>query len=306
MQDEIAAAIARALEVKLVGTPGARRVHQPNLEAYEAFLRARHEILKATPESAAHARQLFEQAIALDPAYSEPHAELGYYYLLQGVLGLSGARETMPTARGHAQKALELSPADARAHGLLCLVAGLYDYNWKKAGEHYRLAMAAEHVPSEVRVRCALNYLFSMGRMHEATEQIERALEQDPLSVWARGLFALVLSLGGAYERALAEAQKAMEMDPSHWIPNCAISLSYALRGEFVAARPAAERSATAAPWWAMALGLQAGILAQLGEKEHADELVTKLRDMPRVGLFLYHRLCSGTDMGRRLVGKDD
>jgi TolB-like protein len=37
MQDEIAEAIARALEVKLVGTPAARRAHQPNLEAYEAF-----------------------------------------------------------------------------------------------------------------------------------------------------------------------------------------------------------------------------------------------------------------------------
>jgi serine/threonine-protein kinase len=70
MQDEIAEAIARALEVKLVGTPAARRAHQPNLEAYEAFLRARHEILKMAPESVACAKQLLEQAIALDPGFS--------------------------------------------------------------------------------------------------------------------------------------------------------------------------------------------------------------------------------------------
>jgi hypothetical protein len=45
-----------------------------------------------------------------------------------------------------------------------------------------------------------------------------------------------------------------------------------------------------------MALGLQAGILAQLGEKQRADDLVTKLTDMRPVGLFHYHLLCSGTD----------
>ena len=275
MQDEIAAAIAGALEVKLVGTP-VRRAHQPNLEAYEAFLRARHEMPKATPESAARAKQLLEQAIALDPAFSEPHAELGYYYLLQGVMGLRSALETMPAARAHAQKALELSPADSRAHGVLCAVACLYDYDWGEAGEQFRLALAAEPVPSEVRIRCSLNYLLPLGRMQEGLEQIKRALEQDPLNLWVRGMFAFVLSLGEAYDRALAEAQKAMEMDASYWIPHFAIGLSYALRGEFAAARPAAERSVGAAPWNATALGLLAGILAQLGEKERADELVGK------------------------------
>jgi serine/threonine-protein kinase len=52
MQDEIAAAIAGALEVKLVGKPAERRAHKPNLEAYEAFLRGRHEILKLAPDCA--------------------------------------------------------------------------------------------------------------------------------------------------------------------------------------------------------------------------------------------------------------
>jgi serine/threonine protein kinase len=83
MQDEIAAAIAGALEVKLVGRRPAPR-YRPNLLAYEAFLKGRHELAKSTPESSARARRHFEQAIALDPAYSEPYAELGHYYLLQG------------------------------------------------------------------------------------------------------------------------------------------------------------------------------------------------------------------------------
>jgi TolB-like protein/Tfp pilus assembly protein PilF len=296
MQDEIAGAIAGALEVKLVGKPAARRAHKPNLEAYEAFLRGRHEILKISPASVAHAKQFFEQAITLDQAYAEPYAELGYYYLLQGIMGLSCARDTMPVARSLAQKALDLSPADARAHAVLCLVAGLYDYDWDKAAEQYRLAMAAEHVPSEVRSRCAMYFLVPLGRVQEAIEQIERAIEQDPLNVNVRGFFALALTRV-AYDRALTEAQKAMEMDGNDWLPHFVIGLNYALRGEFAAARPAAERSAQAAPWFAQTLGVLAGVLTQLGEKQRADELVTRLKDMPRVGLFRYHLLCSRTDM---------
>jgi serine/threonine-protein kinase len=296
MQDEIAAAIATTLEVKLVGTPAARRAHKPNIEAYEAFLRGRHEIQKSSPATAAYARQLFEQAVTLDPAFSEPHAELGFYYLAHGIWGVRRALETMPAARVLARKALELSPADARAHAVLCLVAGLCEYDWNDAGEHYRLAMAAEHVPSEVRGRCAVHYLLPLGRVQEAIEQIERALEQDPLNVNVRAHFATALNRVD-YDRALVEAQKAVEIDASYWLPHFLIGFVYATRGEFAAALPAAERSFQAAPWYAQAVGLLAGILAQLGEKERADEMVTRLGDMPRAGLFRYHVLCSRTDL---------
>jgi serine/threonine-protein kinase len=303
MQDEIAAAIAGALEVNLVERRYAPR-HQPNLQAHEAFLKGHHELFKATLESTARAKQLFEQAIALDPGFSEPHAELGFYYLHQGMRGLRGVRETMPVARALAQKALELSPADSRAHAVLCWVAGLYDYNWKEAGEQYQLAMAAEHVPGDVRARHAAYYLIPSGRVEEAIEQGEMAIGQDPLNATVRGLFAHVLHQEEAYDRALAEAQKGVELDASNWYPHYVIGSNYALRGEFAAALPAAQRSFQAAPWYAPAVGLLAGIFAQLGEKERAEELVTTLKDMSQAGMFRYHLLCSRTDMAADCLGQ--
>jgi serine/threonine-protein kinase len=218
MQDEIAAAIARALEVKLVGKPAGRQ-HLPDLRAYEAFLKARHELLKVDPESAARGRRLLEQAIALDPAYSEPYGELGSCYVLQALTGLRSAREAMPAARARAQNALERSASDARAHGVLCSVAGLYDYDWKEAAEQYRLALAVEAVPGEVRARCALAYLVPLSRFQEALEQLETALEHDPLNGFVRSTFALVLAFGGMHDRARIEAQKVIEVDANLWIP---------------------------------------------------------------------------------------
>src|SRR5215472_5648821 len=144
VQDEIAAAIADALQLKPVGKPAGARRHQPTLPAYEAFLRARHALLKIAPEAAVLAKQLLEQAIALDPDYAEPYAELGWYHFLQGIMGLRSARETMPAARAQAQRALELAPAEPRAHAVLCAVAGPYDYDWKEAGDRFRLTLASE------------------------------------------------------------------------------------------------------------------------------------------------------------------
>jgi hypothetical protein len=64
VQDEIAAAIAAALQVKLTGKPATARPHEPNLPAYEAFLKAKHQFPpRSTAEEAfARAEEYFQQA----------------------------------------------------------------------------------------------------------------------------------------------------------------------------------------------------------------------------------------------------
>jgi len=54
-----------------------------NLEAYDAFLRGLGYISRSTREGNAQARQLFEQAVALDPTYAEAYAKLGWTYRLE-------------------------------------------------------------------------------------------------------------------------------------------------------------------------------------------------------------------------------
>ena len=69
IQDDIAQAIAGALQVKLVANPAR---HTPNFPAYEALLKARHHARTYLPEAHARAREYCEQAIALDPQYAAP------------------------------------------------------------------------------------------------------------------------------------------------------------------------------------------------------------------------------------------
>ena len=67
VQDEIAAAIASALEVKLAAAP---ERYQPNLQAWETYHKGQHQFLKHTREGLARAKDYFEQAIRLDPKFA--------------------------------------------------------------------------------------------------------------------------------------------------------------------------------------------------------------------------------------------
>ena len=84
VQDEIAAAIAGTLQLKLTGKPATARTREPNLPAYEAFLRGRHQSYNLSPEAHALAEEYFKQAIALDPQWADPHSALGRVYFSLG------------------------------------------------------------------------------------------------------------------------------------------------------------------------------------------------------------------------------
>ena len=87
IQDDIAQAIASALQTKLSVAPAVLRRYTPNLPAYDAYLKALHDMGHRTPELLAPAREWLEQAIALDPQFALAHSTLGFYYLRQAIPG---------------------------------------------------------------------------------------------------------------------------------------------------------------------------------------------------------------------------
>jgi len=199
----------------------------------------------------------------------------------------------MPMARTNALKAVALNPAEPRAHVVLGAIAGLYERDWDQAREQFRLALAAQPVPPEVLFRYAIFYLVPLGRIREAVDHLERAVEQDPLNVVFRGMFAMILAAESP-DRAAVEARKAMEIDEGHWFPSYAMSLNHFRRGELPEARHFAERSAAAVPHLPLPAGLLAGLLRRLEEHDKADAVLAGLTSPS--ALVIYHLVCSEID----------
>lgn len=291
MQDEIAAAVAAALQMKLTGKPAARRVHQPDLSAYDIALKGFFQLRKLSPEGFAHAEEYFKQAIALDPQWPQPHCALGVLYNLLGSLGLRPLSEMAPLARAEAEGALELSPGEPDAHRVLGTIAATHDYDWKGAEEHFRLARASEPIPSHIRLSYAWDYLVPLGRFEEASQELAQAIAKDPLNFVLRGVRAGTFFFAGMYERAIGEAREAMEVGDRSHFPLVTIAECCFYQSRFEEARQAAEEAFRVAPWDAVTTGFLARLLMDAGEKDRAAELLARLPKMMPSGMVKYH-LC--------------
>ena len=295
MQDEIAAAVAEALQVKLTGKPVALRPHQPDLTSYDTALKGMYQLRKVSPEGFARAEEYFERAIALDPHWAGPHCGLGVLYTTLASFGLRPLGEMMRLARVEAERALEVSPGEPNAHRVLGTIAA-HDYDWKGAEEQFRLARASEPVPSHIRMSYALDYLLPLGRFEEASQEMSQAIAQDPLNALLRGVRATTFSFAGMYERAIAEAREAVELGERSHLPLVLIAQSHFVQGRSAEAREAAEEAFRVAPWDSLTMGFLARLLTDAGEMDRAAELLEKLPTMIAAGMVSYHLYGSEVD----------
>ena len=103
------------------------------------------------------------------------------------------------------------------------------------------------------------------------------------------------LVCGGRYEEALDEGHKALEVSRHEIHPHLAMAEAYLALGRLDDALAAAETAHRNLPQQSMATGFLAGVLARLGQKGRAEELIREMGDAPTPiwGRAWYHLLCS-------------
>ena len=281
VQDEIAAAIAGALKLKLAPAPERR---MPSLPAYEAYLRYRYYQWRFTPEDSQRSKECLELALALDPAFALPYVGLADYHLALAAVGALPSREAMTRARELATRALEIDPDLPEAHAMLGIVAGVLDFDWQETERRFRLAMAREPITPHVRQWNAWFHLFSIGRATEAKQQMDRVVEEDPLSQMWRYIMSVTLAGSGRDDEALSEICKAVELDPQFWLGWCFQSMLHAFHGRHAESLTCAEKAIAGAAWSPYSIGVMAAALTNVDRTVDAEPLLATLRSDPSVG----------------------
>jgi serine/threonine-protein kinase len=293
VQDEIAAAIAGTLKVKLV--PAATR-RLPSMPAYEAYLKYRSYQWQFTREAAQRSRECLEEALALDQDFALPYVGLADYQLALAAVGALPSSEAMPRARELAQRAHELDPELPEAHAMLGIVAGHYDYDWTEAERRFREAVKREPLSPHLRQWYATFWLLSIGNPGEALHQMSRVIDEDPLCpMWHVSHGGALLSLG-QQDAACDALRRSVELDSDFWYGSAILGVLSAMRGQHDEARRCAERAMARAPWSPYSLGLMAGVRANLRQTAEAEQLVLTLKNDSNggaVGLAFY-ALCQG------------
>jgi len=308
VQDEISAAIAEALRVKLSPQVAAKPRYTPKLPAYEAYLKARHYHWKVTAESMARADEFYEQAIALDPQYALAYAFYADYLFGRGVLGMTPMREAAPAVRAVAQKALELDSSLPEAHAVLCTFAAAYDYDWKEAARRFTLATADNALSPWALAYLGQFYLVASGRKKEGCDLVELAVQGDPLHLTIRILAAGCLGADGRYAEAEAHLRQILDFDANFSLAYSVLATQLAAGRMFLEALPFAEKAFSLAPWYTPNVGTYAGLLVRAGQQIRGKELIQRLSSGKvygtPMGLAIFHTCCDEIDLAADWIEK--
>jgi tetratricopeptide (TPR) repeat protein len=135
--------------------------------------------------------------------------------LLGTVMVAGGSpRQWRPKARDAAIKALQIDPELGEAHATLGYVSH-YDWQWDEAEKSLRRAIALNPSYALARIWYA-NLLSSLGRRDEAITQALLARELDPLSMIVATNVGWVHHHAGRYVEAIAEYQRALQLEPNY------------------------------------------------------------------------------------------
>jgi TolB-like protein/DNA-binding winged helix-turn-helix (wHTH) protein/Flp pilus assembly protein TadD len=213
MQDEIAIALVRALQIE-VGAGLFSRPALRNTEAYTLYLQGLHARDRLDQEGTEQAIGDFERVIELDPAFAPAELWLGNAYFVLGLYGFVPPTIAFEKDRQASERALKLDPKSAIAHAQLAEIHRLYDWDWPAADRELKQALAMAPGDGGILFYAAGQSL-TMGRWDEAVKQVNAALAQDPLNQAAYWNLSLSQSRRGRLEEAEAAARRALEVAPT-------------------------------------------------------------------------------------------
>jgi adenylate cyclase len=216
LQDDITLKIIQALQVKLAAGEQARLTGKgtEDLNAYLKTLQANEQFLRMNKQGSTLAKQLAQEAIALDPKYARPYAVMALSHMLDLWFRFSESpEESMKLAVDAAQKALTLDDSDSLTHSCFSALYIMQRQHDKAIASAERaLELSPSGAPALSTFGMALLYAC---RFTEAVQYFEQAIRIDPFPPPS-----LFRNLGGAYrgigryEDAVVQYKKALKLEP--------------------------------------------------------------------------------------------
>jgi adenylate cyclase len=263
VQDEITKEIITAMQVKLTEGEQIRVAARGtnSLDAYLKLLQANELVNRLNIESNAMAKQMAEEAIALDPEYAWAYFVLARTHMVDVWLRSSRSpRQSTAKAMELLQKAIVLDDTFAEAHGRLGFLYSMtrqydksipeaekavalnpnsadahyylgkvlsFDGRWEESVPEYKKAMRLNPIPPHNLLwSLGLSYAFT-GQYEEAITWCEKAVRQAPNSLLDRMIMAVVYSFSGRDEEARAEAAEVLRIQPKLTLKGFEKKLTY-------------------------------------------------------------------------------
>ena len=215
VQDEIAAAIVKALAVTLNAADQgkAARSTPRSIEAFDAVLRGRKALSRFAFGPFKEAQKHFAHAIELDPTYAEAQALMGWWHFDNWRIWGRSQGTSIGEAIRFGRRAAELDPKSVAAHVLL---AQAYQFGRKfddaETAANDSLSLKPNDAASLANLSSMLIYA---ARAKEAVPLLERAIRLDPFHPpnyleWLGHAYFRV----GRHDDCARAARRGLALDP--------------------------------------------------------------------------------------------
>ncbi len=221
MQDAIANDIGNKLLAqfgKAANTLTAKR-GTSNEEAYRLYLQAEFIFEEFDELKVGKAIEYLEQAVKLDPNYAQAQVRLAYaYQSLPTVKSAAESNEHYIKSKEAIEKALALDENLAEAHAVSGLIKSNNEGDFAGAEKEYKRAIELDP-DSPMAHGLYASYLIIPGRFDEALVEQNKAIEVDPASVGDQIVYGMILYNARRYDEAKIHFKKMHEKDKNLYYP---------------------------------------------------------------------------------------
>ena len=241
LQDEITLKIISALRVKLTEGEQAR-LNDKSTDNLDSFMK----VQEGTPyffrfneESNIKARQMFEEALALDPENATACTMLAWTYLMEVRSGWSKSPgRSMEQTVELAQKALALNDTLDATHSLLGhIYLDKRQYEKAIAEAERAVALNPNGADAHAHLGKTLNYV---GRWQEAIALLKKAIRINPIPPnWYLFMLGQSYSFTGQYGEAIAMYKTVLQRNPDDLSALIGLAAVYSASGREEKARAA-------------------------------------------------------------------
>lgn len=262
IQGQIADAIANTLSLTLQRQFG-RAQQSVDPKAYDFFLRGLSYFARHTTQDNVYARQMFSQAIDIEPDFGRAWAGMAYTYGFE-YMYFNASEVNRSEARRTSHKALELAPDLAESH-VSAGIAHCMSSEYEKADSEFENAIELDPKNYEAW------YFFGRTKVHEgdlsrALKLFERAAKVRPEDFQSVLLQAQLYTSLGKKDKAIDVTRQGIERVRS-----------------ILELNPDDNR----------ALNMGSFALLRLGEKEEAtDWMLTSMKNAPTDSIIQYNAAC--------------
>lgn len=273
-QEQVAASVARSLQLA-VSADVVRGLHSArSLEAYELYLRGRAAIDRGDA-GILEARADLAQALASEPAYVDAANALVLSYLEEIGGKLTAPSAAWPGAVKAAHAALALDARSMLPHAILGLEYATYEYDWPAAGRELDIIAAAKSRDPDVLYLAAW-LAFDLGRHDLALRLQDEALALDPLNPDSLQNAAYIHFLMRDFQSAERDFRRGLAVSPTYSSNHRMLGRIFLQRGQPQAALT--EMLAEAPPWQDIGLAMAYAALGRRADSDLALERAVRAR----------------------------